>query len=362
VSGTIHLERELATDVGQPPAQRERRLRGTVVGLGIGLAVLLLGLATPYVFTHTYTMSLLLEVVLLSMLALSVGFLARHLGMISLGHIAFFGGAAYAYGIAIMKWGWSPGAAFVSAIVIGTLIAVVMGVLVVRLTGMGFLMLTLALSQALYQLCIQTSMRPITGAHDGLLIVVDRDSRFFGLTPAEVMNPGLFWPLAWVALVLCALLLWVVGRSRFGTVLEGIRENEERMRFSGFGTFLPRLAAFVLSGFVASVGGALFAVNAGYVSPELLGFGRAGDSLIAAIVGGLGSLVGPVIGTFLFVYAQATFNLGGNLPLLMGISLVLVLAFLPGGITGTAGRLYRRFKPFVARRFGGSPTADKESR
>ncbi len=82
------------------------------------------------------------------------------------------------------------------------------------------------------------------------------------------MNAALFWPIAWIALILCAVGLWLLGRSSFGTVLEGIRENEERMRFSGYDTYGPRLVAFIVSGAVASVGGALFALNAGYVSPE----------------------------------------------------------------------------------------------
>lgn len=330
---------DLASDIGRPPVLRRRRPGGLVIGLVVAGGVLLAGFGTPYVISDGYTMGLLLEIALTGMLALGIGFLARHLGLISLGHIAFFGGSAYAFGIAVTKWAWSPTLAFGFAVLAGTFIALVIGFFVVRVSGMGFLMLTLALSQALYQLCIQTSMRSLTGAHDGLLIVMDRDSTFLGVAAADLMNPGLFWPFAWVALVGCAVVLWLVGRSRFGTVLEGIRENEERMRFSGYGTFMPRLAAFVLSGFVASVGGALFAVNAGYVSPDLLGFAKGGDSLIAAIIGGLGTLLGPLLGTALFVYAQAKFNLGGNLPLLTGIALMVVLVFLPGGITGAVGRL-----------------------
>jgi branched-chain amino acid transport system permease protein len=235
-------------------------------------------------------------------------------------------------------------------VLVGTAISVLMGILVVRASGFGFLMLTLALSQALYQLSVQTSARPLTGAHDGKLLSYDSDKTFLGLTQADVMNPGLFWPFAWIALVGSAIVLWLVGRSRFGTTLEGIRENEERMRFSGYDTFLPRLGAFVLSGAVASLGGALFAINAGYVSPDILGFGRAGDSLIAALIGGLGTLLGPILGTFLFVYAQANFNFGGNLHLFTGMALIVVLVFMPGGITGALQKLYRRIRRGKGRR------------
>jgi branched-chain amino acid transport system permease protein len=327
-----------------PPGTPARRLgsRGTLLGLAAGVVVLLVGLAVPYVVTDSYSMSLIVDAAILSLMALGIGFLARHLGLISLGHGAFFGAAAYAVGVATTNWGWSPTQAVAFAVLVGTALSLAMGVLVVRASGMGFLMLTLALSQALYQLSVQTSARPLTGAHDGKLLSYDNDLTFLGLDQAQVMNPGLFWPFAWVALTVSAIALWLVGRSRFGTTLEGIRENEERMRFSGYDTFLPRLVAFVVSGLVASVGGALFAINAGYISPDILGFTRAGDALIAALIGGLGTLLGPILGTTLFIYAQAYFNLGGNLHLYTGAALIVVLVFFPGGITGALQRLWNR--------------------
>ena len=340
---TVATDDAVASPVTGPPRVRPRR-KATLVGLAVGVAVLLAGLAVPYVVTDTYNMSLLLDATILSLMALGIGFLARHLGLISLGHGAFFGAAAYAVGVATTNWGWSPTAAVGFATLFGTGISLLMGILVIRASGFGFLMLTLALSQALYQLSVQTSARPLTGAHDGKLLSYDRDQTFLGLAQADVMNPGLFWPFAWIALAVCAIVLWLVGRSRFGTTLEGIRENEERMRFSGYDTFLPRLAAFVLSGVVASLGGALFAINAGYVSPDILGFGKAGDSLIAALIGGLGTLVGPILGTLLFVFAQANFNFGGNLHLFTGLALIVVLVFMPGGITGALQKLYRRIR------------------
>jgi branched-chain amino acid transport system permease protein len=339
---TAPADETTGTTVEAP--RRARRPRATLIGLGIGLVTLLAGLAVPYVLTDTYTMSLVLDATLLSLLALGIGFLARHLGLISLGHGAFFGTAAYGVGIATTNWGWSPTLAVGFGVLAGSAFALVMGVLVVRASGFGFLMLTLALSQALFALSVLTSARDLTGAHDGKLLSYDRDLTFLGLSQADVMNPGLFWPFAWIALTVCATVLWLVGRSRFGTTLEGIRENEERMRFSGYDTFVPRLAAFVLSGAVASLGGALFAINAGYVSPDILGFGRAGDSLIAALIGGFGLLIGPILGTFLFVWAQANFNFGGNLHLFTGLALILVLVFMPGGITGGLQKLYHRIR------------------
>lgn len=320
-----------------------RRL--AIRGLVVAVVVLAAGFAVPYIVLDRFYISMLFDGLILSMLALSIGFLARHLGLISLGHTAFFGGAAYAVGMGVTHFGWSLLVAATVGLLAGTALALLMGLLVVRSSGMGFLMLTLALGQALYQLSIQRVAIPYTGAFDGLQMTYGASSNFLGLGPAQLMNGALFWPVVWTALVVSAFVLWVIGRSKFGTVMEGIRENEERMRFSGFNTYWPRVTAFVVSGAVASLGGVLFALNAAYVSPDVLSFLKAGDSLTAAIVGGFGSLLGPIVGGLLYVFAQSRFNTSGNLHLYTGIALVLVLMFLPGGLSGAVSRLSARLPP-----------------
>jgi branched-chain amino acid transport system permease protein len=169
------------------------------------------------------------------------------------------------------------------------------------------------------------------------------------MTQAELGAADTFWPLAWIALVLIAFGLWVAGRSRFGVVLEAIRENEERARFSGYNTYRPRLAAFTISGLCASLAGALFALKASYVSPDVLSFTLAGDSLIAAIVGGFTLLLGPLVGAILYIYAQGQFSESGNLELYTGLAMIIAVVFLPGGVTGFGLQLYRR----VRARIGG---------
>lgn len=319
--------------------------RGQVLRALIAAAVVLaLGYSVPYIVLDRFYIAVLFDGLVLSILALSIAFLARHLGLISLGHVAFFGGSAYAVGIGMTRFDMPPVVAATFAVITGTLLAAGMGFLVVRATGMGFLMLTLALGQALYMASIQSWAHPWTGAYDGLQFSFGSDQTFLGMDHSTVMNGALFWPVVWTGLVLCSLMLWLVGRSRFGVVLEGIRENEERMRFSGFNTFIPRLVAFTLSGAVASLAGVFFALNAAYVSPEVLGFLKAGDSLIAAIVGGLGTLVGPIIGGFLYTIAQARFSTGGNLHLYTGMALILVLMFIPGGISGGIQDIWRRVR------------------
>jgi branched-chain amino acid transport system permease protein len=331
--------------------QRRVVLRGAIVAA----VVLVLGLFVPNLISSSYYMGVVADGVVLGIMAIGIGFLAHRSGLISLGHTAFYGGSAYGLAIATTHWGWSPLSAAVFAIVGGTLLAVAIGALVIRITGFGFLMLTLAFGQALYAVSTLTSVRSVTGAFDGISVTyASEDTKFLGLTQAQLGQPDTFWPLAWICLVVVAFGLWLVGRSRFGVTLEAIRENEERARFSGYNTYLPRLGAFAISGACASVAGVLFALKASYVSPDVLGFQLAGDSLIATIVGGFTILVGPAIGAVLYIYAQGKFGDTGNLELYMGLALIIAVIFLPGGVTGWVVQQLRRLRTLVAGRKGAS--------
>jgi branched-chain amino acid transport system permease protein len=329
---------------------RKLLLRAVAVAVVVGVV----GLFVPTFVTDPYYMGIAADGVVLGILALGIGFLAHRSGLISLGHTAFYGGSAYGIAIATTHWGWGPVQGAIFAVAGGTLLAVAVGALVIRTPGMGFLMLTLAFGQALYQVSTLTSLRDVTGAFDGLGLTWAADATFFGMTQAELGAADTFWPIAWALLVLIAFGLWVAGRSRFGIVLEAIRENEERARFSGYNTFLPRLAAFTISGFCASIAGVLFALKASYVSPDVLSFVLAGDSLIAAIVGGLTILLGPVVGAILYIYAQGEFSETGNLQLYTGLAMIVAVVFLPGGVTGSAAALFKRARARLGKKGGAS--------
>lgn len=311
--------------------------RQVVIGLGVAVVVLLVGLLLPSVVTSSYYQGIAVSGAILAVMALGIGFLAHRSGLISLGHTAFYGGAAYLVAIASSHWGWSPDLAALLGVVGGTVLALAIGALVIRTPGMTFVMLTLAFGQALYQLVILDSVRSTTGGFDGLTITFAPGKSFLGLSQSDLGTPSSMWPVAWICVVVVATVLWLVGRSRLGTLLEAIRENEERARFSGYNTYVPRLIAFTISGAAASLAGVLFAMSSSYVSPDVLSFTTAGNALIATIVGGLATLIGPVVGAVLYIYAQAKFA-SGNLQLYMGLALIVVLVFLPGGIIGSLGR------------------------
>jgi branched-chain amino acid transport system permease protein len=338
-------EEHLGLSTTTPTVGLDRKL--LLRAIVVTVIVLAVGLFVPTLISDPYYMGIAADGIVLGILALGIGFLAHRSGLISLGHTAFYGGSAYAIAIAMTHWGWGPEQGAIFAVLAGTLLAVVIGALVIRTPGMSFLMLTLAFGQMLYVVSTLTSLRSVTGAFDGIGLTWSADATFFGMTQAELGAADTFWPIAWILLVLIAFGLWVAGRSRFGIVLEAIRENEERARFSGYNTYLPRLAAFTISGFCASVAGVLFALKSSYVSPDVLSFVLAGDTLIAAIVGGFTILLGPVVGALLYIYAQGQFAESGNLQLYTGIAMIIAVVFLPGGVTGSAAVLIKKLRAWL---------------
>jgi branched-chain amino acid transport system permease protein len=193
-------------------------------------------------------------------------------------------------------------------------------------------MLTLALAQLLRSVVLITDFRPVTGGDDGLALSFD--GAFFGLSQAQLAKPEGFWPIAWLAFSGTLALAWVVGRSHFGQVLRAIKANEERMSFSGFNTYAPRVLAFTLAGFIASVSGLLSGLYIAFASPELLDFSTGGNALVSTLIGGVGTVGGPALGALLYVVAQDRFGATGSLELLTGLGVVLVIYFFPDGVMG----------------------------
>ena len=241
------------------------------------------------------------------------------------------------------------------ALLAATLLSALIGALVVRARPLPFAMLTLALAQMLRSLVMITQFRPITGGDDGLALTFS--GSFLGLTQSELSKPASFWPVAWLALCGVMLIAWGVGRSRTGRVLRAIRANEERMRFSGFDTYVPRVLAFTLAGFIAAVSGLLTGLHTAFASPELLDFATGGNALVSTLVGGIGSVSGPVLGALLYVIGQDQFGATGHLELLTGLGVVLVIVAFPQGVMGFIQAGIARFSSRGARAQGGGDAA-----
>lgn len=298
----------------------------------VAVIIFAVGAAVPTRLASDFVLRLGNEGLLLGMLALSVAFLMHQAGLVALGAASMYGGTGLLFAIALSEWNMTPIAAIGVSFLIVVLYATILGALIVRTNPLAFMMLTLAAGEMISHGVLLEGLREYTGGADGL--VVNFKGSIFGMEAPDFASPSQFWLLTWTAAWLAGLALWAVGRSRLGSILRAVRENEERMRFSGFGTYLPRLIAYVLVNIVAAVAGLLHVLNAGFVSPESLGLAVSTNTLVAALIGGIGSSVGPIVGGLIFSFAQDEFGARGLTQLLTGIAIVLFIVVFPRGVVG----------------------------
>jgi branched-chain amino acid transport system permease protein len=236
--------------------------------------------------------------------------------------------------------GLTPTAALCVAFLILLAYAAMLGALIVRTNPLAFMMLTLAAGEMVSHAVLLEGLRDYTGGADGLVVRVN--GSILGIDAARFADPAQLWSFAWIVAVLVGLALWAIARSRLGAVLRAIRENEERMRFSGFNTFLPRLIGYVLVNVVAAIAGFLHVLNAGFVSPESLGLFVSANTLVAALIGGISGSLGPILGGLIFSFPQDEFGARGLTQLLTGVAIVLFIVVFPRGVVGGLSSLSKR--------------------
>ena len=299
----------------------------------------------PFVGGKFYV-DLMVTTMILAVFALSLELLVGRTGLVSFGHAAFFGIAAYATAL-LSPQAEAPSIAWLlpSVLVITALAALAVGALSLRTRGIYFIMVTLAFAQMAY--FVFHDMK-FAGGSDGRYLYVKPVLALGPYTLLDLDRPLTFYYVTLAALVLVYALLALCGRSRFGHALSGIKANEQRMRAAGFSTYPYKLAAFTLAGLLAGVAGFLYAVKDGFVNPEILAWHQSGTVLLMLILGGIGTLRGAVLGAFLFVVLKELFQsealFGGfakhwQLPL--GLTIIACVALMPSGVTGLASQLRR---------------------
>lgn len=290
-----------------------------------------------------YELQLVSKIMLMAIFAMSLDLLVGFTGLVSLGHAAFFGLGGY------VLWLLSPQYAAANlwlslavVLLFSAVAAFVIGALVLRSSGVYFIMVTLAFAQMFYYYATGAKW---LGGSDGAYIYVRPSAAIFGWTP---FNLGSYFQFYYVALVLMAaifLLLRVVLRSLFGSVIRGVKSNEDRLRSLGYPTFRYKLVSFVIAGVIAGLAGYFNAAQFGFVNPELFGWRLSGEVLMMVILGGMGTLYGPVLGAFVLVLLESELAATTKHWLLpMGLFVIVAVLLLPQGIAG----VIRRFVPLRA--------------
>jgi branched-chain amino acid transport system permease protein len=274
----------------------------------------------------SYPVKLLQEILIWGIFAMSLDLLMGRAGMVSFGHSAFFGLGGYVAALALKA---QPGllASVVWPGLAAALAALAIGFFSIRVSGVYFIMLTLAFSQMFYAYAFQVAW---LGAEDGI-IGVPRAS-LLGLDLGHAMTFHLFLV---AVFALAALALWRVVRSPFGHVLRGIHENEGRMEAIGYAVRNYKLMAFAIAGLVAGVAGACYTQLNGSISPDAFFWTTSGEALLMVIIGGTGTLGGAVLGAAAFILLQSLVSTYTERWMsILGATFILFVLFAPGGLVG----------------------------
>ncbi|NPU12168.1 branched-chain amino acid ABC transporter permease [Bradyrhizobium sp. 83012] len=284
---------------------------------------------------NIFILTLFTRIVILALSAVSLNLIMGYGGMMSFGHAAYLGIGGYAVGILAQEGIGSGWAQFAVAIAVSALYALVIGALSLRTRGVYFIMITLAFAQMAYYVASGLARY---GGDDGLTVY--KRSDFGG--PINLGNRVQFYYLCLFCLLAVVALVWRIVNSRFGLVLQGLRSNEQRMQAIGFPSKRYKLACFVIAGMLCGLSGALLANNTDFVSPAVMYWTRSGDLMVMVILGGMGTLMGPVVGSVVFLVLEEVLSqLTEYWALIMGPLLLLIVLFGRGGIMGMLGRLNR---------------------
>jgi branched-chain amino acid transport system permease protein len=284
---------------------------------------------------NIFILTLFTRIVIFALAAVSLNLIMGYGGMMSFGHAAYLGIGGYAVGILAFE---GIGSGFIQwpvALGCSALFALVIGALSLRTRGVYFIMITLAFAQMAYYVASGLARY---GADDGLTIY--KRSDFGGLL--DLSNRVQFYYLCLGCLFGGIYLIWRIVNSRFGLVVQGLRSNEKRMQAIGFPATRYRLVCFVIAGTICGLAGALLANNTDFVSPAVMYWTRSGDLMVMVILGGMGSLFGPVLGAIVYLVLEEVLSQKTEYwALIMGPLLLLIVLFGRGGINGLLGRLRR---------------------
>jgi branched-chain amino acid transport system permease protein len=308
-------------------------------GVG-GAALLLVAPLALDALGARFWINILAEVMIWSLLAASVNLLLGYTGLLSFGQALYFGMAAYGVAFGLDKFGLSFWPSFALGIGIGTLTAAVAGVFAVRLTWHYFAIITVVFSLIVYFLAV--GWKDLTNGDDGMPFSIPP---VFKVGTYELKLYDLVFQYYFVLVIVaaCYALLWLLLNSPLGLALRCVRDNDRRVELIGLSAYRLRYVSFVIAGFLASVSGVLFALFARYATASYLYWTVSGESVIWTIIGGTGTLFGPLLGTAaLIVLREELSAYWEHYLFVVGVIVVLVVQYAPQGLMGLFRRLLSR--------------------
>jgi len=302
----------------------------------LALAALAALALLPWVLAR-HQLSILVDLLIFGLFAMSLDLIMGYTGMVSFGHAAYFGLGAYGSALVLIHFEPPIPVALLAGALLAGVVAAPVGWFSTRATGIYFAMLTLAFAQLLYTVAYK--WRDLTGGSDGIAGVPKTTLFWGGPSLAERRT---FYYLVAVIVVLSLLACRALVRSPFGRALQAIRENEHRFVSLGRDSRPFKLVVFVIAAAFAGLAGALFAPFRGFASPEVMFWVLSGQGLMMVITGGIGTLVGPLIGAMVFLLVQEILSsYTEHWMIFTGAVFVLIVIFLPGGVVGAARRWFQ---------------------
>jgi len=285
--------------------------------------------ALPWVLAR-YQLSILTDLLIYGLFAMSLDLIIGYTGMVSFGHAAYFGLGAYGSALVLLNFEQPVPVALLAGALLAGVVAAPVAYLSTRATGIYFAMLTLAFAQLLYTVAYK--WRDLTGGSDGIA-GVPKTTLFWG--GPSLATPQAFYLLVTACVLLSLLACRALVRSPFGRALQAIRENERRFTSLGRDPRPFKLVVFVIAATFAGLAGALFAPFRGFASPEVMFWVLSGQVLMMVVMGGIGTLIGPVLGAMVFILIQEiASSYTEHWMIFTGVVFVLMVIFLPGGLMG----------------------------
>jgi len=311
--------------------------------VGLHAAVIVGFFLLQYVLPEYHLLSVT-RIMLLAVFALGFNLLFGYTGLLSLGHAMFFSAGMYGAGLSVYHLGWPVPMAFVFGVLCGGLLGFLIGLIALRTTGVAFMIVTLMFAKVTYLVIVYFTK--YTRGDEGLVMPADSRSFDFLGIHFSLTDSVTRYNLALGLLALTMLIVFLMVRGRFGRSLIAIRENESRTKMLGYNTFVIKLKALTVSGALSALSGSAYALMFAYIGSSFASIQYSIDPLLYSLLGGAGTVLGPVFGTFtMFYLIDVASEYTSAYLLVTGVVLVFLVLYFPRGVFGAIRQKYCRWLP-----------------